>query len=208
MNSNETAKVRERYNRISSIYDLIEIPMELIFFSRWRRRLFSLTEPRGRLLEVGAGTGKNLPYYPAGLNSTAIDISERMLGKAIIKARRLDLDVSLKLMDTERLEFENRRFDTVIATFVFCSVPDPVRGLKEISRVCKEKGKIILVEHMRPEKIPIGWLFDFINPFVVRMMGVNINRRTIENIKKSGLIIEKEESLLLDIFKLIVARPG
>lgn len=74
MNSNETSKVRERYNRISSIYDLIEIPMEMIFFSRWRRKLFSLIEPKGRLLEVGVGTGKNLPYYPAGLNSTAIDI--------------------------------------------------------------------------------------------------------------------------------------
>ena len=61
---------------------------------------------------------------------------------------------------------------------------------------------------MRPNRIPIGRLFDLLNPLIVRMMGVNINRRTIENIKKSGLVIEREEDLLSDIVKLIVARPS
>lgn len=208
MDLDETKKARRRYNRISRVYDLIELPMEILFFSRWRKRLFSLVEPKERLLEVGVGTGKNLNYYPSGLDATAIDISEGMLRGAIKRARRLNLKVSLKLMDAEHLEFENRRFDTVIATFVFCSVPDPVKGLKELSRVCKDQGKIILLEHMRPNRIPVGWLFDLLNPLIVRMMGVNINRRTIENIKKAGLSIEKEEDLLSDIVKLIVARPA
>lgn len=208
MSGEETRKVRTRYNRISSVYDLIELPMEILLFSRWRRRLFSLIEPNGRLLEVGIGTGKNLGFYPAGLNATAIDISEGMLRGAVKMARRLNLKVSLKLMDAEHLEFEDRRFDTVIATFFFCSVPDQNKGLRELKRVCKETGKIILLEHMRPNRIPIGWLFDVLNPLVVRIMGVNINRRTLESIKKSGVVIEREEDLLSDIVKLIVARPA
>lgn len=208
MNGEEAGKVRARYNRISVIYDLIELPMEILFFSRWRKRLFSLAEPNGRLLEVGVGTGKNLTYYPSGIDSTAIDISEGMLRGAIKRARRLNLNISLKLMDAEHLEFEDKRFDTVVATFVFCSVPDPVRGLKELKRVCKKGGKVFLLEHMRPNRIPVGWLFDLLNPIIVRMMGVNINRRTIENIKKSGLVIEKEVDLLSDIVKLIVVKPA
>lgn len=208
MDLDETKKARRRYNRISRVYDLIELPMEILFFSRWRKRLFSLVEPKERLLEVGVGTGKNLNYYPSGLDATAIDISEGMLRGAIMRRSRLNINVSLKLMDAEHLEFENRRFDTVIATFVFCSVPDPVKGLKELSRVCKDQGKIILLEHMRPNRIPVGWLFDLLNPLIVRVMGVNINRRTVENIKKARLSIEKEEDLLSDIVKLIVARPA
>lgn len=208
MNSDETTRVRSRYNRISSIYDLIELPMEIIFFSRWRKRLFDMIEPKGKFLEVGVGTGKNLAYYPSGLEATAIDISEGMLRRAIRRRGRLNVDVSLKLMDAERLEFEDKRFDMVIATFVFCSVADPIRGLKEASRVCKETGKIILLEHMRPNRIPVGWLFDLLNPLIVRIMGLNINRETAENIRKSGLIIEREEELLSDIVKLIVARPS
>jgi ubiquinone/menaquinone biosynthesis C-methylase UbiE len=211
MSTDETLKTRRRYNRISAIFDLIEFPMEMLFFSRWRRRLFNMIDmidPKGRLLEVGIGTGKNVRYYPPGIDAVAIDISEGMLRGAIKRARMLNLDISLKLMDAERLEFEDRRFETVVATFVFCSVPDPIRGLRELKRVCKGQGRIILLEHMRPNRIPIGWLFDLLNPLIVRMMGVNINRRTIENIKKSGLVIEREEDLLSDIVKLIVARPA
>ncbi|MBI5756378.1 MAG: methyltransferase domain-containing protein [Nitrospirae bacterium] len=208
MSIDETLKTRMRYNRISSIFDLIEFPMEILFFSRWRRRLFNMIDPKERLLEVGIGTGKNLGYYPPGIDAMAIDISEGMLRGAIKRARILNLKVSLKLMDAEHLEFEDRRFDTVVATFVFCSVPDPIKGLRELKRVCKRQGRIILLEHMRPNRIPIGRLFDLLNPLIVRMMGVNINRRTIENIKKSGLVIEREEDLLSDIVKLIVARPA
>lgn len=208
MSIDETLKTRRRYNRISVLFDLIEFPMEILFFSRWRRRLFKMIDPKERLLEVGIGTGKNLGYYPPGIDAVAIDISEGMLRGAIKRARMLNLKVSLKLMDAERLEFEDRRFDTVVATFVFCSVPDPIKGLRELKRVCKGQGRIILLEHMRPNRIPIGRLFDLVNPLIVRLTGVNINRRTIENIKKSGLVIEREEDLLSDIVKLIVARPA
>ena len=104
----------------------------------------------------------------------------------------------------QNLEFQDNSFDTVFATCVFCSVPDPVQGLKEIKRVCKPEGKIILLEHVRSENKIIGALMDFINPVVVSLIGVNINRRTVENVKKAGFTKIEATNLWKEIIKKIV----
>jgi ubiquinone/menaquinone biosynthesis C-methylase UbiE len=108
-------------------------------------------------------------------------------------------------MDVQYLSFPDDYFDTVFATFVFCSVPDPVLGLRELRRVCKPGGRLLLLEHMRPGNPILGLIFDTLNPAVVRMMGANINRRTMENILKAGWCIKEETLLSSDIVKLIHA---
>jgi len=114
--------------------------------------------------------------------------------------------VRLQQMDAQHLEFEANTFDTVVASFVFCSVPDPVRGLMEIERVCKPGGKIVLLEHVLSANRVLGWLMNLANPVVVRIVGANINRRTEENVIKSGLVIEQVIDLGVGILKLIEAR--
>jgi ubiquinone/menaquinone biosynthesis C-methylase UbiE len=109
-------------------------------------------------------------------------------------------------MDVQNLEFEDNTFDTVVATFVFCSVPDPVRGLIEVERVCKHGGKVVLLEHILSANRMLGWLMNLANPLVVRMSGANINRQTVENISRSGLVVEQVTELGAGIFKLIEAR--
>jgi ubiquinone/menaquinone biosynthesis C-methylase UbiE len=196
----------KRYNRNAFFYDLMDAPLERLRFATWRPMI------RDRIigskaLEVGVGTGKNLDYYPGGIEITAVDLSPRMLKRAQKRAGRLGLDVRLLEMDAQSLVFPDHCFDTVFATFVFCSVPDPVQGLRELRRVCKPDGRLVMLEHVRPANNLLGFIFDVLNPFMVRMMGANINRRTIDNIKEAGWHIQTEKKLSSDIVWLIEASP-
>jgi ubiquinone/menaquinone biosynthesis C-methylase UbiE len=201
----QTTLTWDRYQRISQVYDLMEIIPERRY-SSWRERLWSLV--RGpEVLEVGVGTGKNLAFYPDGVRVTGVDLASGMLERARKRAVILNMDVTLILGDAQNLEFPDSSFDTVVATFVFCSVSDPVQGLRELGRVVRPDGQILLMEHVRSDKPLVGDLMDVLNPALVRVTGANINRRTVENIRRSGLQIERVEDLGIgDIFKLIIAR--
>jgi ubiquinone/menaquinone biosynthesis C-methylase UbiE len=174
-------------------------------YSKWRGLLWSKVEGT-RILEVGVGTGKNFSYYPSDAEITAIDFSNRMLKRAKDKASKQKVKVHLQQMDVQNLKFEDNTFDTVVASFVFCSVPDPVRGLMEVERVCKHGGKVVLLEHVLSTNRIVAWLMNLANPLVVRMVGANINRQTVANVTKSGLVVEQITDLGAGIFKLIEAR--
>ena len=201
----QTASTQARYNRIAPLYDLMEWFSERSAFQEWRRDLWSRL-PASRILEVGVGTGKNMPYYPKGAQVTAIDLSEGMLAKAQGRAEELGSDVELRHMDVQSLNFPQDTFDAAVATFVFCSVTVPVKGLQERGRTIKPGGDIWLLEHVRINRPLVGFLMDLANPLVVRMMGANINRQTVENVKRAGLNILDVEDLKGDLVKLIHAR--
>jgi ubiquinone/menaquinone biosynthesis C-methylase UbiE len=200
-----TEITKRRYNRIAPVYDLMEGLNERSRYSRWRALLWSKVEGR-KILEVGVGTGKNFPYYPAHADITAIDFSEKMVKRAKDKANRQRMKIHLRQMDVQNLEFEDNTFDSVVASFVFCSVPDPIRGLMEIERLCKPGGKVVLLEHVLSTNPVLSWLMNIANPLVVRVVGANINRKTVDNVAKSNLIMEQVTDLAAGIFKLIEAR--
>lgn len=189
-----TAAVRQRYDRIAPCFDFIEGIMEAMWFKRWRRRAWSLVEG-DHILEVGVGTGKNLAFHPPGQTVIAVDFSEEMLRRARSRAVRLGVPSDLKLMDVQALEFADREFDTVIGTFVFCSVPDPLRGLGELRRVLKPEGKLVLLEHVRYDGEAAGRVMDLLDPLVSRLVGAHINRRTVANVEASGFRLERVERL-------------
>jgi ubiquinone/menaquinone biosynthesis C-methylase UbiE len=179
--------------------------IEILRFREWRPLLWSKVEGT-KILEVGVGTGKNFPYYPTGIDITAIDFSEKMIERAKRRATKFDLNVNLQQMDVQHLKYEDNTFDTVVGSCVFCSVPDPIKGLREVQRVCKTGGKVVLLEHVLHANRVLALLMNLVNPVVVRMVGTNINRQTVNNVAKGGLVIEQVIELWLGIFKLIEAR--
>lgn len=197
---------KKRYNRLAPFYDQFESPMELFNYSRWRIKLRQYIPIKGTILEVGVGTGKNLPFYNKDQKIVAVDISEKMLQRA--KNKKSLADVNLAQMDVEVLGFPDEVFDAAISTYVFCSVEDPIRGLVEIKRVLKEDGVIVFLEHMRSEIELMGRIMDVVNPIVAKNFGPNINRRTVRNIQRAGFKILKEKYLLSTVFRLIIAKPN
>jgi len=196
--------VRRRYNRSARFYDTEQKMMERVA-GRWRRELWSRV-PGGEVLEVGVGTGANMAFYPAEAHITAIDIAENMLARAEARAAKLGLDVDLGRMDAEHLDFPDGRFDCVTASFVFCSVPDPVAGLTEARRVLKPGGTLLLLEHVRSENPVLGKLMDALNPLVVRIAGANINRHTVDNVRAAGFGEVAASSHMRGIVRLVEGR--
>lgn len=203
----ETAATRRRYQRLSHFYDLLETLPEQVY-QPWRERLWSMVAGK-KVLEVGVGTGKNMPYYPEDADIAGVDLTSGMLERAQQRAEQLDLEVDLWVGDVQDLNIPDNTFDTVVSTCVFCSVPDPVLGLQEVKRVLKSGGRLLMIEHVRSSQPIVGEVMDLVNPVVRNLMGPNINRYTVDNVRKAGLRIEHVEDLGFgDIFKLIVAHKN
>ncbi|WP_432742761.1 class I SAM-dependent methyltransferase [Methylobacter sp. G7] len=201
----DSAAIKKRYDRIAPFFEGMEAVMEGLFFKSWRKKLWAKVEGH-HILEVGVGTGKNFDYYPKDVRITAIDFSEQMLKQAVGKRDRKNIPVELELMDIQSLSFADNSFDTVIGSFVFCSVPSAVKGLKELYRVCKPGGQVLLLEHVGSANPVIAAVMNFLNPVVVRLFGANINRNTVKNIKACAFISVHVDERSGDIIKLIEAR--
>ncbi len=177
--------------------------MEPLVFRRYRKKIVS--QSKGRVLEVGIGTGRNLPFYPGGCKITGVDLSERMIEEARKLALNLNISVSLIVMDAENLGFREGTFDMILCTLSLCTVPDPIRALSEMKRVCKSRGKILLLEHVRSPNSLLGKIQDWLTPLNVRRIGCHLNRDASENAKKAGLNIDYVESHLAGTISIIHA---
>ena len=129
------------------------------------------------------------------------------IGKQLdIKSNLSNKNIRLMEMDAQNLKFKDNSFDYIICTFVLCSVPDPVKTLKEMKRVVKPNGKILMIEHMLSKNKLIAFYEHIHNPITRFLFGFNVNRKTDENVEKAGLKIRKMQNMaLFDVFRKIEA---
>lgn len=178
-------------------YDACMRPLERRFFEARRRQLIPRAE--GVVLEVGGGTGANLPFYQSATSLTFTDPDPAMLWIAATKPRPATLAVDFVSAKAEALPFPNAHFDTVVTTLVLCSVQDPALALAEIRRVLRPGGRLVALEHVRPGGL-LGYLADALTPLQQRLAaGCCLNRQTRQSIQAAGFSINYERLSLLDI---------
>ena len=177
--------INRAYAVLSPVYDFL---FDKIFYPG-RVAAIDLLEiqPGNRVLEVGVGTGLNLPLYSRDCNVTGIDISKEMLRKAEERVLTLGMvNTSLMVMDGSKLAFPDDSFDRVIATYVISAVPDPVKTLLEMRRVCKPSGHLVILNHFKSENPVIGMFEKLLAP-VCTKIGFNTELKLMPLLERVAL---------------------
>jgi len=164
----EKRQVERAYELLAPVYDFI---FDWIFAPGRTAAVSQLAlTPSDTVLEVGIGTGLNLPLYPPLTRLTGIDLSSDMLDKAVERVQNLAMpNVTLKVMDATSLDFADNEFDKALATYTISAVPDPVAVLREMRRVVKPGGTIVILNHFRSEGRITGRAEDLVAPVCTRL---------------------------------------
>jgi ubiquinone/menaquinone biosynthesis C-methylase UbiE len=162
----------------------------------------------GRVLEIAIGSGLNLPYYTDAVTAAVgVDFSAGMLREAQARAAELGRAIELRQMDAHALAFADASFDTVAISLALCTVADPAAVLREMARVCRPEGRIVLLEHVLSPIPPVAWLERLASPLQTRAMGCHLDRRSIDLARELGFRIEIEHRRLAGIVRLAIGRP-
>jgi phosphatidylethanolamine/phosphatidyl-N-methylethanolamine N-methyltransferase len=164
----EKRQVQRAYELYAPVYDFI---FDWIFAPGRTAAVKQLAIQRSdSVLEVGIGTGLNLPLYPWSCHLTGIDLMQEMLDKAVERVHNLAMpNVTLKVMDATSMDFGENEFDKALATYTISAVPDPVAVLREMRRVVKPDGIIVILNHFRSQRRVTGWVEDMLAPLCTRL---------------------------------------
>ncbi|MCP5095557.1 MAG: class I SAM-dependent methyltransferase [Chloroflexi bacterium] len=187
----------KRYNR----------GMKLLEFSSLRRlRQQLLIDVTGDILEIGMGTGANLPVYTKVSHVTGIDMSWNRLAGSM--QRVVTLPFTPTVADAQSLPFPNNSFDNVVGTLVFCSIPDPMQALTEIKRVLRPNGRLFLLEHVRGQT-PLSRRFtDWVHPLWFALQHeCHLNRETAVTVQQAGFTIEQTSQHGWGLLQMLTAVP-
>ena len=196
-------QLQNAYDEIADGYEKrIWFDQYILGVARQRKRLMS--KAHGKILEVACGTGLNFPFFPAMSTITAVDVSQNMLNLARQKASALKLNIQTQVMNAGKLEFEDETFDTVASTLSTCTFPDPLQALREMRRVCRVGGQILLLEHGHSS---VSWLANFQDRNVLQHYqqhaGCRWNQDPLDLVQSAGIKVLKSTRAVLGIFYLI-----
>ena len=161
---------------------------------------------RGRVLDVGFGTGLSLLQYPSDVEVVGIDASAKMLRYGREVAARAGRPAELLVMDAERLAFADRSFDSVAFNLCLCTIPNPLGAVREAVRVSRPGAPMVFLEHVRSHILPVALVQEAISPVLVALQEDHMNRRTLDTVRRAGVEVEAVDRWLLGFFNLIVGR--
>jgi ubiquinone/menaquinone biosynthesis C-methylase UbiE len=173
---------------------LLHLSMRHAPLAAYRRRVIPGAE--GRVLEIGVGSGLNLPFYNAAVRElVGLDPSAKLLSMAGAAARRTASRIDLLKGSAEAVPLDDGSVDTVVTTWTLCSIPDVVRALAEMRRVLKPTGRVLFVEHGRSPDARVRRWQDRLTPFWQHMSGgCRLNRPIPELLERAGFRIERMEA--------------
>ncbi|WP_297510270.1 methyltransferase domain-containing protein [Thermococcus sp.] len=193
------------YELASHVYEpvntLLEVPTGI---RRARKELIG--KARGRVIELGVGTGLNLPLYPEDTEVIGVDISEKMLEKARRKKSRAK--VELIIADARSIPFPDKSFDTAVSTFFLCVVPEKERVLSEIRRVLRPDGRLLAMECSLPKNPVFRAFLSGLSVLTSRITGTDFRVDVGNLLRKNGFEIIEEKALVNGSVRLLVAKPS
>ena len=200
----ETERVREIFDESAAQYDKGMAFNEKLLFGDGRA--WACSQARGQVLEIAIGTGLNLPFYPANVEITGIEISPAMLEIARRRAQSLGRQVKLMVGDAQSLPFPDQCFDTVVCTIALCSIPDERKVVAEAWRVLRPGGRFVALEHVRSPNIIVRGLERLLESYTVRKQADHLLREPLETAQAAGFSIEYLKRQKLGIVERLIAR--
>ncbi|WP_431804005.1 class I SAM-dependent methyltransferase [Halobacillus andaensis] len=190
-------------HRFPIIYDRFMSLLEKGRIENIRKDLIKYAD--GHVLEIGAGTGLNFPYYRQVSAVEAVDPDLAMINYAFKRGKKAVPAIKFHEGRAEDLPFKNKQFDSIVATLVFCTIADPKLAIKEIERVGKPGSKVLLFEHVKSEQRWKAAFQEKITPIWKRVCGgCHLNRDTVHLIQESSIVIDSLESFRDGLFIKIV----
>ncbi|MHA6260790.1 class I SAM-dependent methyltransferase [Sporosarcina sp. CAU 1771] len=185
--------------KLPALYDIVMKPLEKARLTKIRKKLIQKAE--GRVLEIGSGTGINFSHYTNATQVDAIEPSTLMSDRSMKRLKAAEVPIELHTVSAEELPFEDNMFDTIVATLVFCTIPDPVKALNEIYRVSKKGAKFYLIEHVRMDYKGIGKIQDVLTPVWRKVAdGCHLNRDTLALLEQSRFTVREVETFYGKLF--------
>ena len=182
-----------------NFYDVAMKPLEATRFKKVRTEMVKTAA--GRVLEIGSGTGINFPYYLHATEVVAIEPNPKMSIRGVKRMKKAYVPIKLYEVSAEALPFDDDTFDTVVATLVFCTIPDPVKALAEIQRVSRPGATLLFFEHVRMNQPILGKTQDVLNPLWNKLCdGCHLNRDTLALLKASGIQVTTIDTLYAKLF--------
>jgi ubiquinone/menaquinone biosynthesis C-methylase UbiE len=200
----ETERVRRVQDKAAPRYDRKISFFERVLFAGGREWVCSRAS--GDVLELAAGTARNLPYYPADVRLIGVELSPEMLAIARQRQRDLGRDADIREGDVQALDFEDESFDTVTCTLGLCTIPEPRRAVAEAYRVLRPGGRLLLLEHVRSPSTPVRAGQRLLEPLTVRFEADHLLREPLDYLAAEGFDIELVERSKWGIVERVAAR--